>query len=163
MALSGVSCPTFDGIYANQGESSYRYASDAERTLSVRLLRFAPRDKAGRVHLRLAGGSQLEVTVLDSANTVLHSAVLRGGADNGEQQFSCLDGVLWLPASVSVMKDGTGVGRNRKQLGLALATDGALIGVERSTGAALIAWVVPLVQSQDIWFRWPGAALSGPR
>lgn len=163
MAPSGASCPAFDGIYWNQGESSYRYASDTERTLSVRLLRFTPRDKTGRVHLRLAAGSQLEVTVLDTTNTVLYSAVLRGGRDNGEEQFTCSDGVLWLAASVQVKQDGTGVGRNRKQFGLALATDGALMGVERNTGAALIAWVVPLVQSQDIWFRWPYAPSSGQR
>ncbi|MBO4122728.1 hypothetical protein J5T34_18530 [Cupriavidus gilardii] len=101
--------------------------------------------------------------MLGSTNTVLYSAVLRGGRDNGEEQFTCSDGVLWLAASVQVMKDGTGVVRSRKQFGLALATDGALTGVERNTGAALIAWVVPLVQSQDIWFRWPYATSSGQR
>jgi len=156
---TGESCPALDGIYENQGESAYRYVSNAERALSVRLLQFMPPGRVHRVHLRLAGGSQLEVTVLDQAKAVLRSAVLRRG-NNGEGQFSCSDGMLWLPASVTVMKDGTGVGRNRTQLGLTLATDGALTGVQRSTAIGLMAWLVPLALSQDMWFRWMQAPAS---
>lgn len=52
------------------------------------------------------------------------------------------------------MKDGTGYGRNTMRLGLGFAVDGTLAGQQHSFGAAALAWVVPMVNSQDIWYRW---------
>jgi len=162
---NGAACPGLDGLYDNRGESAYRYVMGSDITLSVQLLRYAPSERAANVHLRMAGNgvsdTRLEVTVLSPAGSVLRSAVLQRVADGGPQgTFWCVDGVLWLPTTVNVMKDGTGVGSNNTRLGLSLAQNGTLAGVQRSEGVALIGWVVPLVQTQDIWYRWP--AVSEP-
>lgn len=152
--LSGPGCPEIDGAYDIYGESSYPWESDNDRKLSVRLLRSKSPENAAHIHLRLAGEAHLEVTVLDHANTVLYSSVLDSQGAMGTARFACSEGVLWLHKSVEVKKDGTGVGRNDMQFGLALARDGALIGVERSAAVALIGWMVPVALSEDIWFRW---------
>ena len=165
VTATGAACPRLDGLYDNSGESAYRYAMGSDRTLSVRLLRYTPAERASNVHLRMAGDgvsdNRLEVTVLSSAGSVLRSEVLQRAVDSGPQgTFWCADGMLWLPTTVNVMKDGTGVGRNSTRLGFLLAQDGTLAGVQRSEAVGLVGWMVPLVQTQDIWYRWPAVVES---
>ena len=143
VTANGAACPRLDGVYGNSGESAYRYAMGSDLTLSVQLLRYTPLERAANVHLRMAGDNvsdaRLEVTVLSPAGSVLRSGVLQRVADGGPQgTFWCLDGVLWLPTTVNVMKDGTGVGSNKTRFGLSLAQDGTLAGLKRSEGVALI-------------------------
>lgn len=143
-------CPTLDGYYSNVGEASDRYAADYSRVLSVGLLHVTPHTKQARVLLRQPSADQLDVVVLEADGQEFHRATLL--ASRGD--LTCEAGVLWLRGITTVQKDGTGIGRNTKRLGLRLAADGSLSGQESSFGVGAIGWVVPIVGSQTIWFRW---------
>ncbi len=144
-------CPVLDGVYANRGESAYRYAHDSsDLLLSVRLVNLGPKTGGTMVRLHQSTPDTLEVVMLESNGQEYSRKTLQ----RTQGDFECEAGMLWLRGTTTVMKDGTGIGSNTQRLGLMLAVDGTLAGKQHSYGAAAIGWIVPLVESQDIWYRW---------
>ena len=112
-SVNSHSCPTLEGTYQNTGESVYSNARLTSKTLSVRLIQFAPRSPHTSIRITQPSDSVLEVEVIDKG------AVLRKGtllSSNGD--FHCDGEGLWIRPRESTTKDGTGYGHISTALGL---------------------------------------------
>lgn len=144
-------CPVIDGVYIDKGESAIRYVPDSsDLMLSDRLRSVGPTARGTLVRLRKTTPDELTVILLDGSGLEYRRNTLQ----HVQGDFECAGGLLWLRAATSVIKDGTGIARNTRRLGLTTAIDGALAGRQNTYGVAAIGWVVPMADSQDIWFRW---------
>lgn len=59
-----------------------------------------------------------------------------------------------LPAVIDKDSDGTGAYRSTRTLTLRRATNGVLIGEEKSSGVGVMFWGIPLASSQTFWYQW---------
>jgi len=143
-------CPRLDGLYANRGEKTVRPVYDIDSELSQQLLRVSPKTRGARVQLRQATPDVLEVVVLEADGQEFRRETLL--SNRGD--FECKAGTLWLREVTTVMKDGTGIGRNTTRFGLSVAADGTLAGQQKMFAAGAVAWLVPIVQTMDSWYRW---------
>lgn len=150
--LQGVksnACPNLEGTYRNVGEAVYSGAMLTTRTLSVRLIKFGPRSSRSSVRLTQPSDAVLEVEVIEQGAVLRKETLFRNKGD-----FHCDDEGLWVRPSKYTAKDGTGYGHSSTSLGFRPADGRVLAAKERTSGIAVIGWLIPIPLVQTIWYRW---------
>jgi hypothetical protein len=151
-SIKAPECARIEGTYADAGQSVYSQAYPWQRSLSNRLIHFSPRAAGARVRIAQSP-DELQVEVTDGSLVLKRGTLSRVAGD-----FECDEEGIWIKAATKTASDEFGYTRSSISMGLRPAGGGVLAGQERNRTFGMVLWVVPVLPTQRIWYRWDSQA-----
>lgn len=144
-------CPDITGDFANRGNYSYSPLGGSHFLAFQLDIPLTNHQFSVVEHVRIQWikDGEFLVEALSSSNSIAQKQLSLAAGD-----FSCDTGALVFPSKSETNADGFGVAAENRVLLLRRASDGSIIGEERSSVAALAMYVVPMGGVQTFWYRW---------
>ncbi|MFO1434913.1 MAG: hypothetical protein U1F34_00540 [Gammaproteobacteria bacterium] len=144
------SCPRLEGTYRNYGAATFAPRSESQYLASR--FGFTGLDVGERfltVNLSLQDENTLKITIAREHTLLKETTISRLSG-----QWACNAGWMTFPAVEESDADPLGGYVANRSFAIGIATDGSLIGQERSGGLGLAFWAVPVAGNQTFWFLW---------
>jgi hypothetical protein len=151
-------CPDITGTFRDLGFLGYEdpkypdaYASAVITgyTLAWRFFQEPTMSKERKVQISHPDTDSFIVEVLEQDKLVSSGTFSISSGD-----VACEEGWVRLKPKVEGGLADVGVYRNKTYIGLAKAVDGSLVSKEDTSGFGAVMFIIPLVSSQTVWYRW---------
>lgn len=144
--LADIGCPDISGTYTDAGLSASAPGRSGDQGDLSR--HFFDYEKSEVTYTRISkvDANSMRVESFGAGENPLSRLLAR------DEDFTCRNGRLWISERLRIVDDGLSL-RGRERIGLALSTDGSLVGESRVRAAGRV-FVIPLLVRERDHMLW---------